>query len=68
MTTGTTNLSNAMRVQVQGQSEVALDSGGDIIPTWTGNFSGIIEYKQYVTWDDEPGTYQIVVQFTAMID
>ena len=68
MTTGTTNLSKAMRVQVQGQDEIVLSDNATSVATGTVNFSSNITFTQEVTWDDEPGTYQIVVTFTAMLD
>ena len=41
-----------------------LSIGGNISRE-TGNYSGNVTFKQEVTWYDDPGTYQIVVTFTA---
>ena len=35
----------------------------------TGDYPGItITFKQVVTWNDDPGTYQIVVTFIATVN
>jgi hypothetical protein len=48
-------------------SEVTLPDSSIIIPSRTGYYSGAINFKQEVTWNDEPGSYQIVVTFTLMV-
>ena len=49
-------------MNVAGSAEVTLPGGGTIA-SGTGNYSGTITFKQFVSWDDDPGTYQIVVTF-----
>ena len=69
MTTGTTNLSKEMRVQVQdqGQGEVTLSGTPTAVASGHVSFSGNISFKQEVTWNDDPGDYQIVVTFIASV-
>ncbi|MFA5375142.1 MAG: hypothetical protein WC455_05230 [Dehalococcoidia bacterium] len=60
-------LANAMKVAGPA-GEVTLPGGGDVATGTGDNASISITFKQNVTWDDEPGTYQIVVTFTATIN
>ena len=47
--------------------EVTLPIGGNI-SKGTGNSSHTITFKQVLTWNDSPGTYQIVVTFIATLE
>jgi len=61
------NVSAGSATNVTGNYSVTLTIGGTIA-TGTGNASPPITFTQEVTWDDVPGTYQIVVTFTAMLE
>ena len=45
---------------------VTLPAGGNI-SKGRGNYSGNVNFTQEVTWNDVPGTYQIVVTFTGTV-
>lgn len=62
-------LATAMKVSGS-TSEVTLPNiAGVPIATGTGDYPLMnITFKQLVTWDDEPGTYQIVVTFTGTVN
>jgi hypothetical protein len=66
---GTAKLANLMRVQGPDAEVILPNSGGTDIATGTGDAPSIsITFNQYVTWDDDPGTYRIVVTFIGTVN
>ena len=60
-------LANPMNLS-SGSYNITLPGGGTIA-TGTGNNSAIsIAFQQYVTWDDVPGDYRIVITFIGTIN
>ena len=66
---GTAKLLNPLRVQGPAAEVTLPNNAGIDIVTGSGNTSNInITFKQMVTWDDEPGTYKIVITFIGTIN
>lgn len=61
-------LINAMRLQGPDREVTLPNTGETAIAHGTGDYPGItITFRQEVTWNDEPGTYQIVVTFIGTV-
>jgi hypothetical protein len=61
------NVSAGSATNVTENYSVTLPIGGTLVKG-TGNASPPITFTQEVTWDDSPGTYRIVVTFTATVE
>ena len=65
---GTASIKLTYPMNVSGNyGNVTLPVGGNI-SKGSGNYSGNVTFSQVVTWNDDPGTYQIVVMFIATVN